>query len=209
MNHVDAAWLSGTHRAELAVVMLNYRYFVHRFPQWLALVIGNSLDERVRQLLIPNLIEEAGTYRDVPSHLSLLNSLMVSCGWDATSLTPIPATVECEQWFFNTMRESSTECALAALGPGTEDISQDFLQPLETAIRTHYGDSADYAYFDAHRPEVEGLHGDDIRNALALIEEDVKDKALFHKEVSASTIAAINKHQAFWDGLRRSVDAKR
>ncbi|HEX6372500.1 MAG TPA: iron-containing redox enzyme family protein [Longimicrobium sp.] len=202
MSRIDAEWLSGLEEWELGAVVLNYRYFVHRFPQWLALTIGNSSDERVRQLLLPNLVEEAGTFQGAPSHLNLLDALIVSCGCELDEFTPLDSTIQSEQWFYDVTHDGITEYALAALGPGTEDVSQDFLVPFETAIRSIYGIRADYRYFDAHRPSVEEHHGNDIRLALSLLEGSSNDPANFTNRVRTAASNAIHTHQTFWDGLR-------
>ena len=211
-NTIDAAWLPRCGRPAVPTILQEYRYLVHRFPQWLALVIGRSEHQRVWQWLLPNLVEECGSLDGEPSHLALLDRTLASCG--VTGMEQYHATDEtraAENWFYGVFAERDTYESLCVLGPGTEAISQTFLQPLEECLRRELGgDNLDLEYFAAHRTEVEAQHAEHIEAAIQYLEEqaetEVREK--MHAARATWTQAGIDAHAKFWADLHAQLRSK-
>lgn len=206
---IDASWIQEAPQTAVAHALLEYRYFVHRFTQWLALAIGHAEDQRIRQLVLPNLIDEQGGMDNRPSHLDLLDRCLDSCGVKRRlNHRPLASTVRAEAWFFGVCSGVDTHAALCVLGPGTESISQTFLGPLETAIRRAWPEKPiDITYFDVHRPEIEAAHANGLLDAIKLVESGAPDN-IARKLITTRaewTDAAIRQHASFWNGLRRQV----
>lgn len=203
---IQAAWLENQSRDNLKFILAEYRFLVGRFVQWLGLTLGKSSDERIRQLLLHNLIEECGQIGGARSHLSLLDDCLASCGIiPVIDYKPLRSTICAEHWFFSTFSNQDCHTCLSVLGPGTECISQQFLKPLEIGIRQAFGcESVNYSYFDVHRAEVEIFHAQDINRAIELIEADCdldEIKRLKRSRYYWSN-EAISQHDVFWTSLR-------
>lgn len=199
-------WLTHCDRAALRRVMCEYGHFIHRFAQYIALVIGHSENERVRRLLIGNLADEIGT-GTTPAHFALYQACAASCGTDLSGSHVSSRTREIEAWFFDIYNAEDTARSLAALGPGTEEIAQGFLDPLEHALRNCFP-TADLRYFDAHRPEMESAHISNIREALTAIRESipVEDVSDHDQTIEYHILAAHQAHSDFWSNLDQSID---
>ncbi len=209
---IDVEWLRDIPRRAVETVLLEYRYLVHRFPQWLALVIGRSEHERIWQWLLPNLVEECGSLDGEPSHLALLDRTMASFGVAGVEqYHPTDETRAAENWFYDVFAEQNTYESLCVLGPGTEAISQTFLQPLEECLRRKLGgDNLDLAYFAAHRTEVEAQHAEHIDAAIQYLEEqaETKDREKMHAARATWTQAGIDAHAKFWADLHAQLRSK-
>src|ERR1039458_6696694 len=155
---IDAGWLENESRKDLRLILADYRHLVSRFVQWIGLTFGKSSDEKVRQLLLHNIIEECSQLDGPPSHLARLDLCLASCGAPSPRThRPLESTRRTEGWFFDLFASQDCHTCLSALGPGTESISQQFLVPLEAGIRRAFaGERMDYTYFDMHRPEGDG-----------------------------------------------------
>ena len=206
MASITAHWVNSCSRQSLEVVLAEYRYLVRRFPQWLSLTIGRCEDEKVRQLLVPNLVEECGVWNDRASHLSLLDQCLRTCGVPvASTYAPLKSTQEAERWFFDVFSNEPTYVQLCVLGPGTEAVSQCFLKPLEQGLRNGFPESTvDFSYFEAHKTEMEEIHVRNIEEAITHIEQlDHRAQPTRRDTMKAKWIAlGIHAHQTFWDGLK-------
>lgn len=205
-NEIHAEWLENESRDNLKFVLTEYRFLVGRFVQWLGLTLGKSSDERARQLLLHNLVDECGQIDGPRSHLSLLDACLTSCGIVMEeNCRHLPTTRSTENWFFDVFSNQDCHTCLSVLGPGTESISQQFLKPLEAGIRKAFaGEAVDYAYFDVHRPEVEVFHAEDIDKAIELVERSVAFHEVERLQRARQfwSIEAIHQHSAFWNSLR-------
>ncbi|MCI0557411.1 MAG: iron-containing redox enzyme family protein [Nitrososphaera sp.] len=209
MNLIDAVWLKTASLQALTFSLLEYRYLVRRFPQWLALCIGRSENERVRRLLLPNLIEELGGCGNAPSHLTLLDRTIESCGiTDAREHAPTEETFKIEGWFFAVFSEQPIYNALCVLGPGTEAISSQFLEPLEEGLmRASPTRLLNLDYFAAHRTEMEEQHSLHIEQTIRFLEEIASEE----KQVSLASerrrwiSAGLEAHNSFWKHLKRKT----
>lgn len=198
---IKVEWLATAERSKILSCLVEYRYLVGRFPQWLALAIGNSEDEDVRQLLLPNLIKEIGSPGS-PSHLSLLDDCIRSCGiaYDR-EYAPRRSTRAIEGWFFGTFAGSDAFRALCVLGPGTEAISSSFLVPLSEGLTQAFtGIPLDMRYFEVHTADNEDEDARMIEEALSFLQERSPIDLAVERE--SVVRAAIAKHQQFWDSLR-------
>lgn len=207
---IEASWVAGLSEDGLRFVLPEYRYLVHRFPQWIALTVGRCDIERVRQLLLPNLLDETGTIDGAPSHLSLLDRLIRSCGLgDPGSHLPTQATQDTEDWFFSAFSERGTYECLCVLGPATESISDQFLNPLERAIRRVFTDrELDLTYFDEHRPEVEAEHAEQLNEAIRYYENQADDAECLGARQDEWVSAGVSAHSRFWDSLRAELQQR-
>lgn len=196
-------WLTKLSGDGLQMTLQEYRYFVHRFPLWLGLAAIRAPEHRVRELLLPNLLEEAG-HRGPGEHLLLLDRCLASCGIQPNPLhAPLPSTSTAEAWFFGLCASGDVYGALCALGPGTESVSSQFLVPLEQAIRSVFrGRTIDYTYFDTHREEVEGGHARDLLDAIRLLEGSSG------RSGERWVGAAVENHRLFWDGVKLAVASR-
>lgn len=204
MNCCD--WLRSAARHSLASVLTEYRYLVHRFPSWLALVIARSGDAEVGRLLLPNLLEETGV-PPAPSHLALLDRCLESCsdGGLLRARAVLHETAEAEAWFVSVCATESTLAGLALLGPGTESISAGFLEPLEEGLLRAFGSTLDRTYFDQHRAEFEASHAAALDAALELCVGRAQDAAVAAEEVGRWAAAARMRHELFWADMERRL----
>ena len=92
-SKIKAEWLENESRENLQVILSEYRFLVHRFMQWIGFTFGKSNNERVRQLLLHNIIDECGQIGGEPSHLSFLDDSLASCGVVVSeNYSPLPST---------------------------------------------------------------------------------------------------------------------
>ena len=204
---IDADWVSELSAAAIRQVLLEYRFLVHRFPQWLLLVAGRCEDERVRQLLIPNIVEECGEIAGALSHLSLLDLCLSSLGVkNHYDYSVSDETRNIEGWFYRVFLTETVYRSLCVLGPGTEAISEEFLWPLERAVRRNF-DGVDLRYFDAHRPAVEGDHAEAIEAALLYYEEKATSEEIHSLSCTREewTRKGQGAHAYFWEALKDRV----
>lgn len=209
MNLINAAWLKTAPPQALTFSLLEYRYLVRRFPQWLALTIGRSEHERVRRLLLPNLTEELGGCGNEPSHLMLLDKTIESCAiTGANEHSTTDTTRKIEAWFFSVFSEQPVYNALCVLGPGTEAISSEFLDPLEEGLKCAFSSrSLDLEYFAVHRTEMEAQHTEYIDHAIRFLEEITPEqkRPSLAKEHGRWSNMGIEAHNLFWKHLKRAI----
>lgn len=203
---ISPAWLEGLDKIELKIVLREYGYLVHRFPQFIALVIGHAENAEVRRLLLPNLIDEIGDDRDNPSHVSLFERCMGSCGFQMDLNETSQATREIEDRFFSIFDSADTARSLAVLGPGTEEIAQDFLVPMEGGLVKAFG-SVDLRYFEVHRPQYESRHIGDIRQAIRILGDSVaeSEKPGLDAQIERDAKEALQMHTRFWENVHQLV----
>jgi pyrroloquinoline quinone (PQQ) biosynthesis protein C len=206
-ERINAAWLKTASSQALTFSLLEYRFLVRRFPQWLALSIGRSEHERVRRLLLSNLVEELGGCGNAPSHLMLLDRTIESCGIPSPiEYSPTEETRKIEAWFFSVFSEQSIYNALCVLGPGTEAISSKFLDPFEEGLKRAFSTrSLDLEYFAVHRTEMEAQHTEHIEQAIRFLEEIAskkEERLSLVSERSRWSSAGIKAHNSFWKHLK-------
>jgi Iron-containing redox enzyme len=199
-------WLEDLGKSELKIVLREYGNLVHRFPQFIGLVIGHAENATVRRLLLPNLIDEIGDDRDNPAHIYLFEICAASCGLQTASNGVSQSTQEIENWFFSVFNSADTARSLAVLGPGTEEIAQSFLVPMERCLVRAF-DSVDLRYFEVHRPQFESMHIGDIRQAIHILRNSLPESERFDfdAKIEADTHEALAMHARFWDNLYRLV----
>jgi len=197
---MDTKWLNRVPDVVLRDVLVEYRYLVRRFPQWIALTIGRSEDNEIRQLLMPNLVEECGS-QNRPSHLEMLDRCLTSCGIVLDrQREPFKTTKAIEAWFYSIFATESTLASLCVLGPGTEAISQEFLIPLETGLRNAFRTvDVDFSYFEAHRTTLEEQHAKNIQAAMTRL-ENLENQSAAERDTWIR--AAIDAHADFWTFLK-------
>jgi len=196
------SWIADCKKQEFETIIREYGYFIHRFTQFIALLIGHTGDEKVRSLLLPNLVDEVGNDTDDPSHVFLYQRFAKDCGvtlqWEGISST----SKAVEEWFYQTFNSEDTLRALCALGPGTEEISHWFLGPMEEATIKHFP-TANLAYFDVHRAAVEENHINDIRSGISVLKNRDSDQSIFEEKVQRFSHEAIQQHLLFWENLHQ------
>lgn len=206
-------WLREATPVCLAFVLREYRYLVHRFPLWLALVFARAQREEVREALRKNLYDEVGV-PPTSSHLQLLDACLLSCGvaWGGSEAVS-RETRRIEEWFVGVCGRESSYRALCVLGPGTEAVSEAFLLPLEDAIMGAFHDhEIDLRYFYIHRKEVDAEHARSIEAAMAVIEADAvgtDQLTLLIEERKTWVEATMAKHRAFWENVHRESQIRR
>jgi pyrroloquinoline quinone (PQQ) biosynthesis protein C len=199
---ITVNWIENKDQIER--ILYEYKILVKRFPQWFALLIGRIDNQKIRQLLLPNLVDEAGKYQKESSHQDYLNSLMKSLGLENEEFKISNETLKIEHWFFNLFYSGDLYKCLCVLGPATESVSFQFLNPLEEAIKANYpGKNIDYTYFEVHRPDIEIKHAKDLALAMEIYEKihfgNFSFKELREKNIQEGLI----QHQKFWDNLRK------
>ncbi len=199
-------WLDDLTKTEMRIVLLEYGYLIHRFTQFIALVIGHAENAEVRRLLISNLIDEIGDDRDNLAHVYLFEICATSCGLQMDSNAVSQSTQDIENWFFSVFNSADTARSLAVLGPGTEEIAQSFLVPMERGLVRVFG-SVDLRYFDVHRPQYESMHIGDIRQAIHIVRNShPKSEWLgFDEKIETNTKEAMAMHTKFWDNIYQLV----
>ena len=146
-----------------------YSRYVRNFITLMCAVLGKApeSDDSFWGLAI-NLHDELGGTTGIhASHGRMLAGLGDSL--DATTRERCNAAMEVQERALHTMLATlDWPVNLFALGPGTESISDLFLDPLE-----HWGHQVTSErpsvrqYFDSHRPEVEAEHQLEIRRVIA------------------------------------------
>jgi pyrroloquinoline quinone (PQQ) biosynthesis protein C len=200
---LNLSWLDRCDRIALQCILRDYGFLIHRFAQYIALVVGHCDELRARQLLLDNLLAEVGSASE-PAHYELYRELAKSCGVDLSWSDVDSDVKQIEAWFYSVYDGEDTIRALAVLGPGTEEIAQSFLEPLESAVATQFPD-ADKRYFEAHRPDREQAHIADIRRALAGLITDLPPWAREDTEraVESYSSEALDKYATFWRAQRK------
>jgi len=202
MKEFQLNWLTKLNSEELKLVLLEYRYLVHRFTPWLGLLVAKSKSEKVRQLLLPNLIEESGNIKGELSHLSILDNLLKSCQiQDPSVYKATNKTILTEKWFYSLFNSGNTYKGLCVIGPATEAISHQFLLPLYEAVKANCP-YADMTYFDIHLSEIEDEHAKQIEFA---IQEMQATKKSIIKKRNRYIIEGIEKHSSFWNNLHNAI----
>ena len=199
-------WLEGLDKTEMRIVLQEYGYLIHRFTQFIALVIGHTENADIRRLLLPNLIDEIGDDQDNPAHVNLFEICAASCGLQIAMNEVSQSTQEIENWFFSVFNSADTARSLAVLGPGTEEIAQSFLVPMERGLIRAF-DSVDLRYFKVHRPQFESMHIGDIRQAIHILRSSLPESERFNfdAKIETDTQEALAMHARFWDNLYRLV----
>ena len=206
MNKVSNDWVINCEKRQIVITLFEYAYLIKRFPQWFALLIGRIENQDIRQLLLPNLVDESGSFKGDPSHKDYVNSLIKSINYDITEYTTSIKTIELEDWFFNLFYKGDLYKCLCVLGPATESVSYQFLNPLEEAIKKCFSDkNVDYTYFEVHRPEIEIKHAKDLNAAIKIYENLCFDSDI-NGIKSGYIEEGISKHQEFWDNLKKSFE---
>jgi hypothetical protein len=116
------------------------------------------------------------------------------------------STQEIESWFFSVFNSADTARSLAVLGPGTEEIAQSFLVPMERGLVRAFH-SVDLRYFEVHRPQYESMHIGDIRQAIHILRNSLTESERFNfdAKIEADTHEALAMHIRFWDNLYQLV----
>jgi pyrroloquinoline quinone (PQQ) biosynthesis protein C len=200
-KQLDVKWVEAIDIHTLSKVLKEYRYFVHRFTSWVGLIISKAEDERIRHLLLPNFIEESGNLDGAISHLKMLDNLLVSCGIkNIEEYKPLPSTIDMERWFYNLFDSGDTYASLCAIGPATEEISGEFLQPIFKVVKRLFVDkNINLTYFEAHLSAMEVEH---VRAIHAAIEYMEQKNPLLNNQMNKWVAASISKHQYFWSSLK-------
>ena len=201
---ISPSWLAQCGIVGLETILLEYGYFVHRFTQFIGLVIGHAEDADVRRLLLPNLIDEIGNEGGDTAHVTLYSRCASSCNVALEMDSISPMTKEIEDWFFTVFNSSDTVRSLAVLGPGTDEIAQSFLVPLELSLMKAFP-SVDLGYFEVHRPEMEANHINDIRQAIRVLRDKfpAENVSAFDERINKHAQEAVAMHARFWDNMQK------
>lgn len=158
--------------AHLRAFMLEYYHYVYGFTSWLGQVIARADDDRIRALLIPNLVEEVTDPSCGRSHRDLLIDLLHALDLSDVEIRASEPKVETRaaaRFFDDLYSSEKTLESLFAFGPGTEGVSFCFLEPMETALRRAFSlDEESLRYFTVHRPEKEHAHVGALDDAILL-----------------------------------------
>jgi pyrroloquinoline quinone (PQQ) biosynthesis protein C len=199
---LDVSWLKSLDKGGLDRVLLEYELISRNFVPWLLFVMANAEDERVRNLLLPNLNEECGEPRKNNSHHALYLRMIKSFGLQPEDHSHAPSTVRAEKSFRDIFRGGDTYRSLCVIGPAMEAISSDFLTPMYEGVKKHHGESKHLIYFTLHLSEMEDEHAGSIERAISLMEE--KCPGLKGKK-SEHTQEGITIFEAFWGDLKKIV----
>ena len=200
-NKLNLNWLENISIEKNQFILNEYRYLVHRFTQWMGLTISKTQNETVRQLILPNFVEESGTIEGTKSHLKMLDNLFLSTGIkDYLNYKPTKKTKKIEESFYNTFDSNNTYKSLCVLGPSTEALSEQFLIPLMSVTLKHFP-NADREYFEIHLSELEDEHAISIDKAIADME--LKDNSL-QKNKSEFIEFGFDLHKQFWTNLENN-----
>ncbi|MBX3291547.1 MAG: iron-containing redox enzyme family protein [Acidobacteria bacterium] len=200
---LDVRWLANVERSQLDRVLLEYELISRSFVPWLLHVMANAKDEAVRQLVMPNLLEENGEFGKNNSHHALYLKMLDSLGLKYGTFRHANFTIDAEEAFRTIFRGEDTYRSLCVLGPAIEAISSDFLGPMYDRVKQYYGDAPRHMiYFPLHLCEMEDEHAKCIEQALSILEAKnprlAKNRSKFVKE-------GIKIFQEFWNNMRIEV----
>lgn len=199
---LDLSWLGELDKKDLTNVLLEYDLIQKSFVPWLCLTMANARNERVGQLLLPNLMEECGDYRKQNSHHDLYLKMLGSNNIDISCHAYSKLTLDTAREYTELFSSDNTYRSLCVIGPGIEAVSSDFLTPLYLAVRKLFGDSRHLIYFTIHLSEMEDEHVNCIEQAIELVESDSPEMRLYRAKYEQEGIALM---QRFWDGLREQI----
>lgn len=204
-SELNLNWLKSISVEHNQLILKEYRYLVHRFTLWMGLTISKTENEVVRQLILPNFVEESGSINGAKSHLKMLDDLIHSVGIEKpVEYTPSAETKRIEQTFYSIYDEGDTYKSLCVLGPSTEAISHQFLQPLSDITLKNFP-KADTAYFDTHLSEVEDEHAIAIEKAISIMEE--QDLSLILNKGNFINLG-FNLHREFWKNIEQICESQ-
>ena len=204
IDFIAPIWLKELNKEEIIRVLVEYQYLVRRFNHWFVLTIGKADNQKIRELLIPNLLDEVGDSHIKTPHTRLLENVIIGIAGKYFKIPVSKDTKQIEQKFYNLFDNGSLYQCLCALGPATECISYQFLEPMESSIKKNFGDSVDYAYFDEHRPEKEAQHSMDLLDAIKVYEaENPKSPEL--KDKDSLILQGVELHNEFWMNLKNEL----
>jgi pyrroloquinoline quinone (PQQ) biosynthesis protein C len=198
-------WLSNLDEVQMHRLLLEYRFLVRRFVSWVALIIARTDNNKIRQLLIKNILEECGENEE-NSHIFLLDKTILSTGYKLDPRLHIPylTTKEIEHFFYSTFNSKDVYKSLCVLGPATEAISSEFLSPFKKALITVFNEQKiETKYFDLHLSEIEKEHAASCEKALQIME--LEDRNLFLKKHDYVE-SGIKQHQLFWEQLKLNLN---
>jgi len=194
-------------RQELKTLMLQYYFYVKDFARWLEAIYGNAQSPFEQAALVNNIAEEKG--RGAPGekpHAVLLAELLAKMGIDLDERALPLAKTQVAYSYFNDMSKNNAAWqALYAFGPGTEQISDLFLEPMENAIKTEYGFRGDIDYFLVHKEETEKEHAIAFKIAIASHLESLppSERGFRMEEGLSITLAAVEAHATFFSGIQK------
>lgn len=155
---------------ELRLLLIQYFYYVERFASRLCALAGRATEEQARLAVARNIFEEmGGDDGQEATHLNLIRRLLRDTGAEQllTTQPPLPTTRIAEMYFQGLCVDGTTWDALFAMGPGTEAVSQLFLDPMELAVEKTFGMlRGTVPYFVVHYPETDMAHAEAIKIAL-------------------------------------------
>lgn len=153
------------------VALLSYQSYVRRFTIIMCSVMAKApeADSRFWRLAV-NLYDELGERNGLDlAHGKLLEKIKESKWIEQPEAEDFVARIApLENDMFTLISGSEWALSLFALGPGTESISDLFLEPLEHwAAKTIESNISVQQYFELHYPSVEHEHQLEISRILA------------------------------------------
>ena len=199
---LNVEWLMGDSKETLVGALLEYDLIQRNFVPWLCQIMANAKNERVRQLLLPNLIEECGSFRRKNSHHDLYLKMLECNNISVTNHKFSSLAIETEKRYTKLFSSKNTYRSLCAVGPGIEAISSDFLYPMYQGVLKHFGDSRHLIYFTLHLSEMEDEHANCIEAAMGIMEKEnpglLKKREIYINE-------GIEIFRNFWDNLPKYI----
>lgn len=202
VKSIDARWLMEANKQTLVGTLSEYDLIQRSFVPWLCHIMANTENERVRLLVLPNLIEECGNFRRKHSHQYLYRRMLKSNGISVANHKFSKLTIETGKRYTKLFSSKNTYRSLCAVGPGIEAISSDFLYPMYQGVLKHFGDAGHLIYFTLHLSEIENDHASSIEDAMRIL-EDENPKLLKKKEKYINEGVEIFKN--FWDNLPKPI----
>lgn len=199
---LDVKWLNNVQKETLIKVLLEYNLIQKNFVPWLCHIMANTENERIRQLLLPNLIEECGDFRKKNSHNDLYLRMLKFNNINVANHKYSKLTIETEKKYTKLFSSKNTYRSLCAIGPGIEAVSSDFILPMYIAVKNIFGESKHMIYFTLHLSEMEDEHADCIEDAMRIMEKD-NPKLLDKRE--AYIKEGIEVFRNFWDNLPKHI----
>jgi len=203
IKSIDAKWLMECDKELIAAALMEYELIQRKFVPWICQIMANAENEKVRQLLLPNLIEESGSFGRQNSHHDLYLKMLERNKINVQNHTFDQLTLNTEKNFTKIFKSNNTYRSLCVVGPGIEAISADFLYPMYQGVLRNFGNSRSLIYFTLHLSEMEDNHANCIEKAMKIMENE-NPKLLKKKDKYINE--GIEIFKVFWVNLPKRLN---
>lgn len=203
--------ISQLNRAELQQFFVQFHYFVDAFPRYLGALVWQSPDDKIRLVLLDNLIDESGGFERIQSlnsadtHPALFRRVLHRLNISDQQLATFPPEdytrqmlSELEKLFIH----SPFLEAFGGIAPGVESIFYTWIEVVQKGLEAYsYFTQDDLLYFSLHAV-VDHEHSNALKNAIMPYLNTEYNRKLLRR--GALTMVYAQKH--LFEGLTKQFE---